>query len=404
MARKGENIYRRKDGRWEGRYVKSRSVDGRPKHGSVYGKTYGETKKRLLGKRAEALLAQEQSQEENSPSADCFGLVARQWLASTKKNIKESTYNKYTDFLNKHILPRFGKMVMRLINEQALEAFAAAKLSSGRLDGAGGLSPKTVADMLSVVKQVFRYAKISMPEIKVRNPAPQMAAFSANGQQRLTTILFQDMDLYKLGVLICLHTGIRVGELCALTWKDIDLRENVLRIHSTMQRLQDHSLSTAAKTKIIVTAPKSQCSVRDIPLPGTLVNLLRKFARGQNPDAYFLSGSKSVVVEPRAMQYRFKSYLNQAGVAAQPFHALRHTFASNWVERGLEVKCLSQILGHSSVKITLDRYVHTSMDLKRSQMEQMGDFLGANHPASAPLRGISRQPFWSNSALNTSTA
>ena len=228
MARKGENIYRRKDDRWEGRYVKSRSADGRPKYGSVYDKTYGETKKKLLEKRAEALLAQEQPQEENLPSADCFERVAQQWLSSSRKNIKESTYNKYADFLDKHILPRFGKMIMRRINEQVLEEFAAEKLASGRLDGAGGLSPKTVADMLSVVKQVFRYAKIPMPEIKVRNPAPQMAALSANRQQRLTTILFQDMDLYKLGVLICLHTGIRVGELCALTWKDIDLREKVL--------------------------------------------------------------------------------------------------------------------------------------------------------------------------------
>jgi len=154
MARKGENIYRRKDGRWEGRYVKGRSADGRPKSGSVYGKTYGEAKKKLLEKRAEVLLVQEQSQEENLPSTDCFGLVSRQWLASSRKNIKESTYNKYSDFLDKHILPCLGKMEMRRIGQQVLEAFASEKLAKGRLDGAGGLSPKTVADMLSVVKQV----------------------------------------------------------------------------------------------------------------------------------------------------------------------------------------------------------------------------------------------------------
>ena len=140
-------------------------------------------------------------------------------------------------------------------------------------------------------------------------------------------------------------------------------------------------------------------------MPGTLVNLMRKFARGQNPDTYFLSGSKNVVVEPRAMQYRFKSYLKQAGVVALPYHVLRHTFASNWVERGLEIKCLSQILGHSSMKITLDRYVHTSMELKRSQMEQMDDFFAPMSSASSnAVERITRQPSWSNGASNHSTA
>jgi len=315
MARKGENIYRRKDGRWEGRFIKARSADGRPKYDSVYGKSYGEVKKKLFEKRTEVFAAQKQSQKENAPSGG-FSSLAQQWLASAKKNIKESTYNNYTDYLDKHILPCLGGKKISAITEQALETFATEKLANGRLDGNGGLSSKSVADMLSVIKQVFRYAKLQMPEIKIRNPAPKMAVLSRYEQQRLTEVLMQDMDLCKLGVLLCLHTGIRVGELCTLTWKDIDLRENVLRVHGTMKRLRDHSLSTTAKTKVVVTAPKSQCSVRDIPLPQSLTNMLRKVAVGQHPDAYFLSGSKHVIVEPREMQYRFKSYLKRVGVAA----------------------------------------------------------------------------------------
>jgi len=151
MARKGENIYRRKDGRWEGRFVQSRDADNRPRYGSVYGKTYAEVKKKLLEKRAGALLAQAQRQEENAPSADSFSFVARQWLAGARKNIKESTYNKYTDVLDKHILPCLGRKEMRAVTAQTLEKFADEKLTVGRLDGSGGLSPKTVADMLSVV-------------------------------------------------------------------------------------------------------------------------------------------------------------------------------------------------------------------------------------------------------------
>ena len=225
MARKGENIYRRKDGRWEGRYIKTRCPDGRAKYGSVYGRTYAEAKKKLLGKHTELLLvAREQPQEENLPSG-CFGLVARQWLASARKNIKKSTFNKYADFLEKHILPCLGKMEMMAVTEQALEKLAAEKLEKGRLDRSGGLSPKTVADMLSVIKQVFRYAKLAAPSVRLKSAPQKMAALSRYEQQCLTATLFREMDLCKLGTLLCLHTGIRVGELCALAWRDIDLRE-----------------------------------------------------------------------------------------------------------------------------------------------------------------------------------
>jgi len=392
MARKGENIYRRKDGRWEGRYVKTRCPDGRIKYGSVYGRTYAEAKKKLLEKHTELfLLAREQPQEENLPSG-CFGLVARQWLASARKDIKQSTFNKYTDLLEKHILPSLGKMEMMAVTEQALEKLSAEKLEKGRLNRSGGLSPKTVADMLSVIKQVFLYAKLAVPSVRLKSAPRKIGTFSRYEQQCLIATLLREMDLYKLGTLLCLHTGLHVGELCALTWRDIDLRENILHVRSTMQRLRDHAPSAAAKTKIVVGAPKSHCSLRDIPLPETLASLLRKFAQDQNPDAYFLSGSKSIVVEPRAMQYRFRSYLKQSGISALPFHALRHTFASNWVEKGLEVKCLSQILGHSSIKITLDRYMHTPMELKRDQMEQMGNLFAPESSVTiSDSKRISRQ-------------
>jgi len=370
MARRGQNIYQRKDGRWEGRFIKGRRADGKPKFSSVYGKTYSEVKKKLQEKIIEAAQMQEIKAE---PKPSSFAAVAHSWLSFSRASCKESTSSKYTYMLERHILPCFGRRPTSAITKETLEKFVVEKLVSGRLDGSGGLSPKTVADILAIIKQILRHAGVAAPAVKVRNPVPEMAAYSAREQQRLVAFLGQSNDLCKLGTLLCLHTGIRVGELCGLRWRDIDLRENVLHIRGTMQRVQDQFLSNGARTKVIITEPKSSCSVRGIPLPIWLVKKLRA-VQCANPGAYFLTGSSDSFIEPRNMQYKFKGYQKSCGVKSLGFHALRHTFATRCVENGFELKSLSEILGHSNVNITLNRYVHSSMDLKRQQMERMSEF------------------------------
>ncbi|MDR2525969.1 MAG: site-specific integrase [Oscillospiraceae bacterium] len=371
MAKRGQNIYRRKDGRWEGRFIASRTPEDKPKYSSVYAKTCAEVKQKLREKYVQLAQNQEAAPQ---PEPASFAAAAQNWLATAKMNCKESSCNKYAYLLERHILPCFEGMAATDLTRKILEDFVAKKLSSGRLDGCGGLVPKTVADIFSVIKQVLKYAGAPIFNIKIRNDAPKMKPFSSSEQKNLAAFLGHNSDFGKLGALLCLYTGIRVGELCALRWRNIDLHENILFVRGTMQRLQDRSETAENKTKIVVTAPKSNSSVRAIPLPAWLAAKLRA-VRCENLDAYFLTGKVNSFLEPRNMQYKFQGYLKQSGVEARGFHALRHTFASNWVEKGLEIKCLSQILGHSSVKITLDRYVHTSMELKRSQMERMGDFL-----------------------------
>ena len=187
-------------------------------------------------------------------------------------------------------------------------------------------------------------------------------------QDALISILMNDMDLYKFGVFLSLYTGIRVGELCALKWEDFDTTQTTLKISKTMQRIQDTENGSLSKTKIVITEPKSKCCVREIPLPTFVTDISRQFV--SNPKSYILTGSDRYV-EPRIMQNRFKSYINASGISDANFHALRHTFATRCVEVGFEIKSLSQILGHANVNITLNRYVHSSFELKCSNMNKL---------------------------------
>ena len=165
----------------------------------------------------------------------------------------------------------------------------------------------------------------------------------------------------KLAVLLSYNMGLRIGEVCGLRWDDIDLHKGTLTIRKTVQRIYENR-----KTKIYIGSPKSKCSERIIPIPGFLLPILKEYKRCE----YVLSGCEKVV-EPRTLQYRFKTLLKKAKIPSVTFHSLRHSFATNCIKLGFDVKTLSEILGHSSVEITLNRYVHSSMDRKRACMDMM---------------------------------
>ena len=205
--------------------------------------------------------------------------------------------------------------------------------------------------------------------ISIKKDTQEMRVLTASEQAALLGVLFSDMDLYKLGVLLCLYTGIRIGELCALRWENISLAEGVVKIRETMQRIPDTSPSTAKKTKLICTQPKSKKSIRDIPVPAWLINILSSYQT--SPGACFLTGKPDKFTEPRTMQNHFKRYLCEANIQPANYHSLRHTFATRCVELGFDIKTLSEILGHTNVNITLNRYVHSSMALKTSNMEKL---------------------------------
>ena len=367
MPRRGENIYKRKDGRWEGRYIKSRTSEGKAKYGYVYAESYKNAKEKLK----EAIC----HCDINKITKSCdIRSWFTQWLIIKNFNIKEATYSRYKRIVDNYIVPVFGSRQIESITTDDVKEYVNKLLTNGKSNGQGGLSPKTVSDIYFVFKSAMMYADDSgyklncnLRSIIIKKRIREMRVLTYDEQDILSNYLREDINLKKLGVLICLYTGIRIGELCALRWENIQLSSRCLCIRETLQRIP--SIGSECKTKIIITAPKTTCSIRNIPIPEFLLPLLFKFQT--SPKSYVLTGESDRFVEPRIMQYYFQKCIQEAGIAKVNFHSLRHTFATRCIEAGFETKSLSEILGHSSVNITLDKYVHSSFQLKEENMNKL---------------------------------
>lgn len=170
-----------------------------------------------------------------------------------------------------------------------------------------------------------------------------------------------------MGVLLSLRAGLRIGEVCALSWEDVDLSKEVIHIRHTVARVD--STEAGRKTKLILDAPKTASSERYIPICSDLLTVLKRIRSGGS-SGFVVSGSE-YFVSPRTFEYRYHTLLKAAKVSSVNFHCLRHTFATRCIEVGVDVKSLSEILGHSSVSITMDTYVHSSIELKRAQIEKL---------------------------------
>lgn len=372
MPRRGENIYKRKDGRWEGRFIKGHDIKGKALYGYVYGRTYSDVKQSLKNNQNKIL----NLESTTTKSSASYESILVSWLESQRLNIKESTYARYHQIVYTHLIPDIGSLKIERMTTKLIENYLAKLIESGRIDGTGGLSSKTTSDILAIIKASVEYAEYNnyplhckLDKVCIKQHKEEMRVLSLEEQQKLTLVLLDDTDLIKFGVLLSLYTGIRIGELCALKWGNLCIAEGVLSVKETMQRIKDTSNHSISKTKIVITEPKSKCSVRDIPLPEFLISIAKGFQ--SNNSSYVLTGEKNRYVEPRTMQNRFKSLLRESQISDANYHALRHTFATRCIEVGFELKTLSEILGHSNVNITLNRYVHSSLDLKKENMSKI---------------------------------
>lgn len=365
--RKGENIFKRKDGRWEGRYIKGYELSGKIKYGFCYGKTYKEAKDKVLQCKAALLVGKPAPQ---SGSRRRFAFYCDEWLRLRKNKIRESTYIKYDTILKKHIKPKLGGCFPPGITSAVTDEFSRELLNEN------GLAVKTVHDILVVLHGILKYTAAQLPgafpAIEINYPKEskkEMRVLSREEQERFIRYLLTDTDTCKFGVLLMLLSGVRIGELCALKWGNIDLKEQTIRITATLQRLHDTATESENRTRVVIGVPKSDTSVRTIPLTDYATTLCRQFAV-RNAVAYILTGSENYM-EPRSLQYRIEKYTKECGLEGVHAHTLRHTFATRAVEVGFEIKSLSEVLGHANTTITLERYVHSSMELKRLNMDKL---------------------------------
>ena len=393
MSRRGENIYKRKDGRWEGRYIKSYSRDGKACYGYVYAKTYKEVREKYLESKQTAELflnlpggRDRDVRRQTSPlesGKESLNAAAEEWLGYIRKRVKESTYIRYKNIIRNHIIPEIGVLDPEKIDARMVNHYADYLLEKGKKGrSAEGLSAKYVRDIVSILKLIMQYyssyygrkiAVIDKLDIRREDKESAMRVLSVTEQNMLCRYLREESSFLNLGILLSLFTGIRIGELCALKWKNIRLDDSVLYIRHTMQRLQNDESGSRVKTRILISVPKSKSSSRCIPIPEFMCTVLGEYKDSfpVEEEAYLLTGDSEKYIEPRTMQYRFKKVLQICGIEDANFHSLRHTFATRCVEAGFDIKSLSEILGHANVNITLNRYVHPSMELKRQNMSKL---------------------------------
>ena len=322
---KGENIFRRRDGRWEARYIKGRELSGKIKYGYCYGKTYREAKEKAAKRKAAlangAPLPTARTQKP-------FSSYCLEWLHTKKCTVKESTYIKYSTAVNKHIIPKLGVCRPLGFTTELMDDFIK------ELQFEDELAPKTVHDILVVLHGILKFASSkfagSFPAVEINYPKigkKEMRVLSREEQARLVAYLHEDLDSCRFGILLALCTGIRIGELCALQWESVSTNDKAIRIAKTLQRLHDISVSQGARTRIVIGPPKSDTSVRTIPMTEYATGLCRRM-KPQSSAAYVLTGTEAFM-EPRTLQYRLEKYTQACGLEGVHFHTLRHPYVKH---------------------------------------------------------------------------
>ena len=298
-----------------------------------------------------------------------FETVATQWKISKRPYVKNSTYSVYIQLCNKHLIPRFG--AGQQPDQQQVQSFVDQMLEQG-------YALKTVKDTLLVLRMILRFGERSGNwthlELNIHFPTQseiprQLVTLSQASQKQLLSHLRAHFSFPNLGILICLQSGLRIGEVCGLQWKDLDPEAGVIRVNKTVQRIY---LADGAEHAyfLSIDTPKTLSSIREIPLSSELKTLLKPLRKVMQPDYYVVSNAPRPL-EPRHLRdyfYRLQKKLNLPPVR---FHALRHSFATRCIESKCDYKTVSVILGHASISTTLDLYVHPGFDQKKRCIDRL---------------------------------
>lgn len=290
------------------------------------------------------------------------------WLKEKKNFVKQSTISAYELLIENHISPYFGDKDD--ITEEDFQLFIFKILDKG-------LSIKSTKDIAIVLKMIIKYGvkhdflKYHDIEIKYpkNNDVKQLEVLSRENQKKLMNYLTKNFTFKNLGILICLNTGIRIGELCALQWKDLNLEKQVLEIRRTIQRIYVKD-NQKKRTKIIIDTPKTTNSFRDIPISNSMLSLIKPLSKIVNKDFYILTNNENPI-EPRTYRKYYRDILQSLNIPFIKFHGLRHSFATRCIEANADYKTVSVLLGHSNISTTLNLYVHPNNEQKKKCIEDM---------------------------------
>lgn len=300
--------------------------------------------------------------------------LAVEWLKYKKFYIKESTFANYSNVIYRHLITDLGDYELDSLSHNFLQKYILDKLSNGRLNGKAGLSPKTVKDMMTVLKSTLKYAMNDkkMEHINLdfvypnNNRKSKIYVLSRREQNKMFSLVINNLTPRNLGILLSLFSGMRIGEICALKWSDIDLKNNIIHVNKTMQRIYLINSMQDILTKVVITSPKTVNSNRDIPITKDLASMIRPLKK--NPTDYVLTNNVNPL-EPRTYRKYFNKFLRENRFRHTNFHSLRHTFATNCINFGIDYKTVSELLGHSNISITLNLYVHPTISQKKRSMD-----------------------------------
>lgn len=366
MARHGENIYKRKDGRYEGRYVIGKTLAGKTRFGYIYARQYSEARRLLIQKKSELL-----------NRSDCGEFTRRgtlkEWMTYWMENellgsVKASSYQTYLNQMNRHLLPALGGYDLIQLTPGIVHDFVEELR-------ARGLACNTVQGIYRLLSAAMRFAleegvirKNPCKRIRVRREeSAEQRVLSHAEQEKLRAAVSDEKDIPAL---LSLYTGIRLGEVCALKWSDIDWESRTITIRRTAQRVAQPKTADGGKTMLMIGTPKSMRSHRVLPIPEFVLERMRGMMKKKTISEYVF-GTMGHAAEPRTIQRRFQRLMEKLGISGAHFHTLRHSFATRLLELGVDIKTVSTLLGHGSAKTTLDFYAHSLIEHQRAAVERL---------------------------------
>jgi integrase len=294
--------------------------------------------------------------------------VINLWKTDKKQYVKKSSFSAYMLLIENHLLPVFGNQ--HTIEEAEVQQFVFQKIEQG-------LSHKTIKDILIVLKMVLKFGAknkwLEYHAFDIQFPTERekydVEVLSRANQKKVMNYIQEHFTFRNLGIFICLSAGIRIGEVCALTWEDIDTDRGIISIKKTIQRIYVIE-ENIRKTEVILDTPKTKNSIREIPMSRDLLRILKPIKKIVN-NSFFVLTNDEKPTEPRTYRSYYKNLMRELNMPELKFHGLRHSFATRCIESKCDYKTVSVLLGHSNISTTLNLYVHPNMEQKKKAIDQM---------------------------------